>query len=178
MLAYFMAADPAADGWFRTAVITTGIYCRPSCRARKPHARNVLFFRTGAEAREAGFRACRRCHPDEAGDDFVARVAAFVEGCDDVPSVGDAAIALGLSPRQLQRCARQAAGCTPKALIDRLVLARAVRLLGDARLRVIDVGMQCGYQSVSAFNRAFRQAFGVSAAEFRRLDPRSKEESR
>jgi AraC family transcriptional regulator of adaptative response / DNA-3-methyladenine glycosylase II len=55
--------DDRCDGRFVTAVRTTGIYCRPSCPARTPLARNVSFFASGDEARAAGYRACRRCHP-------------------------------------------------------------------------------------------------------------------
>ncbi len=62
----FYASDPAYDRRFVAAVRTTGIYCRPSCRARKPFARNVTFLADGAAARAAGYRACLRCHPDNA----------------------------------------------------------------------------------------------------------------
>src|SRR6476660_3029131 len=58
--------DARFDGWFFTAVRTTGIYCRPSCPARTPLARNVSFFTTAAAAQAAGYRACRRCRPDAA----------------------------------------------------------------------------------------------------------------
>ena len=60
-----LARDRAADGSFVFAVETTGVYCRPSCPARRPKAQNVTFFADGAAARAAGFRACRRCRPDE-----------------------------------------------------------------------------------------------------------------
>src|SRR5690606_19188903 len=56
--------DSRFDGWFYTAVLSTGIYCRPSCPARTPQRRNVRFFRSAAAAQAAGFRACRRCRPD------------------------------------------------------------------------------------------------------------------
>lgn len=62
----FLASDPAYDGRFVAAVHTTGIYCRPSCRVRKPYLRNVTFMADAAAARAAGYRACLRCHPDEA----------------------------------------------------------------------------------------------------------------
>ncbi|HEY6609363.1 MAG TPA: methylated-DNA--[protein]-cysteine S-methyltransferase [Candidatus Limnocylindria bacterium] len=62
----FYASDPAYDGRFVTAVCTTGIYCRPSCRVRKPLRKNVTFLADAAAARSAGYRACLRCHPDEA----------------------------------------------------------------------------------------------------------------
>ena len=56
--------DCRFDGWFVTAVLTTGIYCRPSCPVRLPLARNVRFYPTAAAAQRAGFRACKRCRPD------------------------------------------------------------------------------------------------------------------
>ena len=62
----FFAADPAYDGRFVAAVRTTGIYCRPSCRVRKPLPKNVTFLADAAAARAAGYRACLRCHPDDA----------------------------------------------------------------------------------------------------------------
>ena len=62
----FYASDPAFDGRFVAAVRTTGIFCRPSCRARKPFPQNVTFLADAAAARDAGYRACLRCHPDEA----------------------------------------------------------------------------------------------------------------
>ncbi|HEY8171291.1 MAG TPA: methylated-DNA--[protein]-cysteine S-methyltransferase [Candidatus Limnocylindria bacterium] len=62
----FYASDPGYDGRFVTAVRTTGIYCRPSCRVRKPLRKNVTFLADATEARAAGYRACLRCHPDEA----------------------------------------------------------------------------------------------------------------
>lgn len=57
--------DPGADGRFWYGVVTTGIYCRPSCPSRRPRPENARFFDTPAAARAAGFRACRRCYPDE-----------------------------------------------------------------------------------------------------------------
>src|SRR5436853_6678642 len=76
------ARDRAMDGRFVTGVLTTGIYCRPSCAARHPRRENVRFFAAGAEARAAGLRPCLRCKPDEVGrdakavDQALARVAA------------------------------------------------------------------------------------------------------
>lgn len=70
----FLASDPAYDGRFVAAVRTTGIYCRPSCRARKPFSQNVTFLPDAAAARAAGYRACLRCHPDEAAAVTVRRI--------------------------------------------------------------------------------------------------------
>src|SRR5580700_3482829 len=65
MYARFAAGDPAYNGRFFTGVRTTGIYCLPACKARKAQAKNVRFFPTAERARAAGFRACRKCHPDD-----------------------------------------------------------------------------------------------------------------
>src|SRR5262245_30260265 len=62
-----VARDPGADGRFVFAVRTTGVYCRPSCAARRPHRHNVAFFATPDAAERAGFRACRRCRPRDVG---------------------------------------------------------------------------------------------------------------
>src|SRR5688572_5978452 len=72
-----LARDRAADGRFVTGVLTTGIYCRPSCAARHPKRENVRFFATGAEAAAAGLRACLRCRPDEVSRDAAAVEAAL-----------------------------------------------------------------------------------------------------
>jgi AraC family transcriptional regulator of adaptative response/methylated-DNA-[protein]-cysteine methyltransferase len=60
------ARDRAADGTFYYSVKTTGVYCRPSCAGRLPNPKNVRFHRTRADAERAGFRACKRCKPDQA----------------------------------------------------------------------------------------------------------------
>src|SRR3546814_36615 len=73
----FIGRDPAADGRFVTAVTSTGIYCRPTCSARKPRRENVRFYRTAVEAEAAGFRPCKRCRPNApaAGGRHAAAVA-------------------------------------------------------------------------------------------------------
>jgi AraC family transcriptional regulator, regulatory protein of adaptative response / methylated-DNA-[protein]-cysteine methyltransferase len=72
----FLARDRAYDGQFVGAVKTTGIYCKPSCPVRHPKRENVRFYATAAEAKEAGFRACLRCRPDDIARDEVAVVNA------------------------------------------------------------------------------------------------------
>jgi O-6-methylguanine DNA methyltransferase len=71
----FYAADPAWDGRFVAAVRTTGIFCRPSCRVRKPLPHNVVYLRNAAEARAAGYRPCLRCHPEAAHSVAIRRLA-------------------------------------------------------------------------------------------------------
>src|SRR3546814_4773354 len=72
-----MGRDRRFDGRFVTGVLTTGIYCRPSCAARHPARGNVRFFASGADAREAGLRPCKRCRPDDVARDEAAVLAAI-----------------------------------------------------------------------------------------------------
>lgn len=78
----FERRDRSLDGRFVGAVLTTGIYCKPSCPARRPRRENVVFYADGAAARAAGFRACRHCLPDEVGRDRIAveRAVALLQG--------------------------------------------------------------------------------------------------
>ena len=104
--------DARFDGWFVTAVLTTGIYCRPSCSVRLPLARNVRFFPAAAAAQQAGFRACKWCLPDASPGsplwnvrgDVVARAMRLIgDGTVDREGVGGLAGRLGYTARQLQR---------------------------------------------------------------------------
>ena len=104
--------DPRFDGWFFTAVTSTGIYCRPSCPARTPEPRNVRFYPSAAAAQQAGFRACKRCRPDatpgspewDVRADVVARAMRLIaDGVVDRAGVPGLAAALGYSVRHLER---------------------------------------------------------------------------
>jgi AraC family transcriptional regulator of adaptative response / DNA-3-methyladenine glycosylase II len=106
------ARDARFDGWFVTAVRTTGIYCRPSCPARTPRPGNVAFYPTAAAAQSAGFRACKRCRPDASPGspewnvrhDLVGRAMRLIaDGVVDREGVGGLAGRLGYSTRQLER---------------------------------------------------------------------------
>ena len=122
--------DARFDGWFVTAVLTTRIYCRPSCPVRPPFARNVRFYPTAAAAQRAGFRACKRCRPDASPGspewnvrgDVVARTMRLIaDGTVDREGVGGLAAHLGYTTRQLERLLQAEVGAGP------LALARAQR---------------------------------------------------
>src|SRR5580658_7903374 len=122
--------DARFDGWFFTAVTSTGIYCRPSCPARTPAPANVRFYPTAAAAQRAGFRACLRCRPDASPGspewnvraDVVARAVRLIaDGAVDREGVGGLAGQLGYTTRQLERLLQAEVGAGP------LALARAQR---------------------------------------------------
>jgi AraC family transcriptional regulator of adaptative response/methylated-DNA-[protein]-cysteine methyltransferase len=119
-----LARDPAADGAFRYAVKTTGIYCRPTCTARRPRRGNVVFFASAGEAEAAGFRPCRRCLPDAPAPDrlLVERVRTAcrlietaIETGEESPSLSTLAAAAGLGPHHFHRLFKRALGVTPRA---------------------------------------------------------------
>lgn len=167
------ARDRRYDGQFITCVTSTGIYCRPSCPARTPSERNVVFVRTAAAAQDAGFRACRRCHPDATpGDptwdiqaDTIARAVRLVRsGTHTTPAL---ASQLGYSERHLTRLFRDELGTTPGALARAERVSTAHTLLRDTALPVSDIAFAAGFSSIRTFNHAFSAATGRTPTAFR-----------
>src|SRR5687768_4643863 len=103
--AAFEARDRSMDGRVIGAVKTTGIYCKPSCPARRPKRENVEFFLDADAARAAGYRPCLRCKPDEVGRDreAVARAVTLIEATDEPPRLAALAAAVGYAPHHFQR---------------------------------------------------------------------------
>lgn len=124
-LAAIAARDPSLDGTFVYAVITTGVYCRPSCAARSARRENVRFFDDGAAAQAAGFRPCRRCRPDEpipGYADLVAVARRIEAHSDEAITLAELARGTPWSAAHLQRAFRAAFGVTPKAYQNQLRL--------------------------------------------------------
>ena len=118
-----MRRDARADGEFYYAVRTTGVYCRPSCAARKARRENVAFYLTCEAAERAGFRACKRCKPNQAGlaDEHaavVARACRAIEEAESAPGLDALAAAAGMSRFHFHRVFKAVAGVTPKAYRD------------------------------------------------------------
>ena len=112
--------DRSADGRFFYSVRTTGVYCRPACPARLARRENVRFHSTQAEAERAGFRACKRCRPDEMGlaerrAAAVAKACRLIEEAVETPALGTLARAAGMSPFHFHRVFKSVTGVTPKA---------------------------------------------------------------
>lgn len=115
-----LLGDASADGHFVYAVITTGIYCRPGCPSRRPNPDNVRFFSNHTQAEVAGFRACKRCHPQHLTSDTlqtqrVTNLCRFIESAAQEPSLAELAEYSGISSYHLQRLFKAATGLTPKA---------------------------------------------------------------
>ena len=164
--------DPRFDGWFVTAVTSTGIYCRPSCPARTPHRRNVRFLPTAAAAQRAGFRACKRCRPDatpgspewDGRADVVARAMRLIaDGVIDRSGVPGLAARLGYSVRQLERLLLAEVGAGPVALA-RAQRAQTARILIETTdLPMTEVAFAAGFSSIRQFNDTVRAVFARPA---------------
>jgi AraC family transcriptional regulator of adaptative response / DNA-3-methyladenine glycosylase II len=169
--------DARFDGWFFTAVITTGIYCRPSCPVVPPKAENMRFYPSAAAAQQAGFRACKRCRPDASPGspewnvraDVVARAMRLIaDGAVDRDGVPGLAAALGYSVRQLERQLRAELGAGPLALA-RAQRAQTARLLIETtKLPMAEVALAAGFATIRTFNDVVRDVFALSPTELRR----------
>jgi AraC family transcriptional regulator of adaptative response/methylated-DNA-[protein]-cysteine methyltransferase len=163
--------DPAAEGAFFTCVKTTGIYCRPTCTARLPKRENVRFARTRAEAEALGFRACKRCRPDQppAADRKAAAVAAavrLIEDSDEMPNLADLAAASGMSPFHFHRSFKAATGVTPRAYA---AARRSARVRGELRRSetVTEAIYGAGFNSNGRFYARSTDMLGMTPKRFR-----------
>ncbi len=169
-----LSRDRGADGRFVTGVLSTGIYCRPSCPARHPARGNVRFFADGAAARTAGLRACLRCAPDavsreaQAVEQAVAAIRAAVGSGRLVP-LATLAQAAGYSPAHFQRLFTRATGLSPAAYARALRLEQARAALSDPQApRVSDAIYDAGYSAPSRFYDAARGRLGMAPSAWAR----------
>ena len=171
-----LVKDAAFDGRVLTGVLTTGIYCLPSCPARKPLAINVRFFPDEASAQAAGLRPCKRCRPDAfyRGDDMdlvrlesaMARVMAEPSA---FPEVGSLAEAVGVGVTKLKDLFRVHAHQQPAAFLQHIRIQSACRRLAAGQGDLSDLAFDSGYESPSGFHGAFRRQTGLSPGAYRTM---------
>src|SRR5712692_11382105 len=163
--------DRDADGAFYYSVLTTGVYCRPTCAARLPRRENVGFHATCAEAERAGFRPCKRCRPNEAAlaerqAAAVANACRLIEAAEEMPSLDALAQAAGLSRFHFHRVFKAATGVTPKAYADAR-RGRRVRAELAERDTVTEAIYGAGFNSNGRFYAAAPDLLGMTPKEFR-----------
>lgn len=165
------ARDARYDGVFVTCVLTTGIYCRPSCPARAAKRENVIFLRSPQEAEAAGFRACKRCRPEAVSyeAEMVERVCRYIEanlGCDvSLQALGTHA---GYSPSHLQRVFKRVLGVSPRQYAEAARLGRFKAELKEAG-NVTDAIYSAGFNSSSAvYGGTPARALGMDPSTYRR----------
>ncbi|MEU6788552.1 AlkA N-terminal domain-containing protein [Nonomuraea angiospora] len=168
--------DGRFDGRFFVAVVTTGIFCRPSCPAALPKRENVRFYPSSAAALEAGFRACKRCRPDTAPGspewnvraDVVGRAMRLIaDGLVDREGVAGLASRLGYSERQLHRQLTADLGAGPQALARAQRAATARTLLETTDLPASEIAFAAGFSSIRQFNDTVRRVYGTTPTALR-----------
>lgn len=160
------------DGTLFFGVITTGIYCRPSCPARRPKRENVRFFSSAQACRDAGFRACKRCHPDEIASDqrHLLHLCQLLEKSDPLPSLGNLAKTVGLSKSHVQKLFKAKLGVSPKQYGEALRhnrFRKAIKQGAD----VTNAIYEAGYSAPSRFYAKGKNRLGMSPSTYRKGAP-------
>jgi AraC family transcriptional regulator of adaptative response/methylated-DNA-[protein]-cysteine methyltransferase len=167
------ARDAAADGTFVYGVTSTGIYCRPSCPSRRPRADRVRFFDTTTDARQEGFRACKRCRPDavglaQPGIEAVRLASAYLAThADETVTLGHLARVASMSPHHLQRRFKAIVGLSPREFQSAVRAGKLRTSLRDGR-DVTTAIYEAGYGSPSRVYEAAPTGKGMSLSSYRR----------
>jgi AraC family transcriptional regulator of adaptative response / DNA-3-methyladenine glycosylase II len=176
MYARVLASDASCNGRFFLGVTTTGIYCLPDCKARKPKPENVRFFPTCEAARAAGLRPCKKCHPDDfarGADPVLESIESLVREVRAQPAAFPDARAIvrrsGFGATRLFEFFRQHYHATPADLLLRARLAAARQALGAGNAPLAGIAADAGFESLSVFHEHFRQRSGLTPAAYRAL---------
>lgn len=159
--------DQSFEGIFITAVKTTGIFCRPSCTARKPKKENVIFYDTINEAILNGFRPCKMCKPMEPADTTPAFVKSLLDDLSSNPfeKIKDYdLVKRGIEPNKVRRWFKKHYNMTFHAYQRMLRINLAFKKISDGE-RVTDTAYDIGFESLSGFNSGFQNVFGQSASK-------------
>jgi len=166
------ARDKSADGQFYFGVMSTGVYCRPSCPSRRGLRKNVQFFESTVDAERAGLRACLRCHPREAERDPAAakirELCRYIESHPDDPhDLAELAARAGLSRFHLQRSFKAAVGLTPKQYVDACRVRKLKQSLRGAK-DVAEAVYDAGFGSSSRVYERADTRLGMTPNQYRR----------
>ncbi|SFT00425.1 bifunctional transcriptional activator/DNA repair enzyme AdaA [Marininema halotolerans] len=165
--------DTRYDGQYYVGIVSTGIFCRPSCRSRTPKPENVRVYPSMDEARQAGFRPCKRCRPDHPsphGPD--AKLAQTIKGLiqqryQENWTLTIFADELKISPYHLQRVFRRVTGTTPAKELLHTRVTVAKQLLSQSHSSITSIAKKVGYQNTSHFSAVFKKNVGCTPQEFR-----------
>lgn len=164
--------DRKYDGLFFTCVKTTKIYCRPSCRSRKPKKRNVEFCFSIDEAETRGFRACKRCQPEVKQSpyvEFTQQVIAFLtDHYEQKIGLEEVAAHVGMSPSYVDRLFKQETDETPRSYLEKIRIDKAAHFLANTDKTNLEICLETGFQSTSHFYKVFRQLKQQSPGQYRK----------
>jgi AraC family transcriptional regulator, regulatory protein of adaptative response / methylated-DNA-[protein]-cysteine methyltransferase len=172
MIRAMLDRDASYDGVYFTAVRTTGIFCRPTCPARKPKPDNVVFYATAAEAMTAGFRPCQRCLPMQSSvtPDWVRGLLRAAESSSERRWSDAMLREQGVEPVRVRRWFKQQFGMTFHAYLRNRRLGVALDRLASG-VSIDHAALDIGYESVSGFRDAFQQTFGATPGDSNTLRP-------
>ncbi len=159
-----VAKDPSFEGTFFAGIKTTGIFCRPTCTARKPKRENVEFFTSAKDAILKGYRACKVCHPmEKAGStpEYVDRVLRLLNEDPSLKLKDYDLLKLDIEPSKIRRWFLKNHGITFHAYQRMYRINTAFKKL-QTGTSVTDIAFDSGYESLSGFNDSFKKVFGVS----------------
>ena len=167
-----IARDRAADGAFFYSVRTTGVYCRPSCGARLAKPANVQFHATAEDAERAGFRACRRCRPDQTAPAAalaakIAEACRVIEPAVEPPSLTSLAARSGLSPYYFHRVFKAVMGVTPRGYASAQRARRVREHLASTAKTVTEAIYDAGFNSSGRFYESAGDTLGMTPSEYR-----------
>lgn len=177
LYAAFKAKDTRFDGRFFVGISSTGIYCRPVCRAKQPGPQNCSFYPTAAAAEQAGYRPCLLCRPElapgtaitDASADLALRAARMLEeNCGGGENLPELARQLGCTDRHLRRVFMAAYHVSPVKYLQTCRLLLAKNLLTDTNLSVLDVAMTAGFGSLRRFNDLFKKQYRLAPTALRK----------
>lgn len=165
--------DTSYDGIFFYAVKSTGIYCRPSCKSKIPKRENVCFFNTAQQARDAGFRPCKRCRSDLSDYQPIKEIAekakrVLEDSFRKRYGLNQELRHLGISQRRMAEIFKDEYGVTLSEYVGNLRLMEAKRLLSDTNSDIIDIAYSVGFGGLSSFYRFFKNGTGLSPAAYRK----------
>jgi AraC family transcriptional regulator of adaptative response/methylated-DNA-[protein]-cysteine methyltransferase len=165
------ARDRSADGTFWYSVATTGVYCRPSCASRAANPKHVRFHASIEDAEAAGFRACKRCKPDQASFEVhsaatIARICRFIEQSESIPSLAALAEEAGLSPGYFHRMFKAVTGVTPKAYAAAHRAGKVRAELGRSAT-VTEAIYEAGFNSNGRFYEKSAEMLGMTPTDYR-----------
>ncbi|WP_139491306.1 bifunctional transcriptional activator/DNA repair enzyme AdaA [Brevibacillus dissolubilis] len=168
-----IACDTRFDGQFFYGVMTTGIFCKPSCKSRTPRRDNVRIFPTQADAIAAGLRPCKRCRPEETAfcspeQELTAKLIRFIDDSYQKPlTLGDMADHLFVSPFYLQKCFRKTMNLSPFKYLTQKRVETAKSLLTTTDQTISQIAQAAGFHTSAHFSTVFQRETGSTPSDYR-----------
>jgi AraC family transcriptional regulator of adaptative response / methylphosphotriester-DNA alkyltransferase methyltransferase len=165
--------DESYDDKFLYGVKTSGVFCKPSCKAREPHRKNVAFFDGLEEAYASSLRPCKKCRPDLLDEKLVVELTHkakdIYDSCFDNNNKLLLLIKeLNISQNRFARLFEQQFAVTPKEYINKLRIDKTIKLLADPNMRLLKIAALCGFSSLSAFTNLFKKQVGCTPDVYRK----------